>query len=157
LLGVLLTGAHLPSLRLLGSALLLGSVSYGSSVVLDAYALRAIGAAREAAYFSSAPFIGALASWLLGSELGWLEGLALMTMALGVVLLLRERHGHLHQHEELEHEHLHRHDEHHLHEHHLHEHAPGIAGEPHTHRHRHEPLVHDHVHAPDAHHRHSHH
>jgi drug/metabolite transporter (DMT)-like permease len=152
LLGVLMTGAHLPAPRLLGSALLLGSISYGCSVVLDAYALRAIGAAREAAYFSSAPFIGALASWLLGSELGWLEGLALLTMAFGVALLLRERHGHLHQHEELEHEHLHLHDEHHAHEH-----APGTPGEPHTHRHRHEPLVHDHVHAPDAHHRHSHH
>jgi drug/metabolite transporter (DMT)-like permease len=153
LLGVVLTPLATPSPSFVAGALLLGSLSYGLSVVLDAYALRLIGAAREAAYFATAPFIGACASyWLLGDALDRLDLLALLLMALGVVLLLRERHAHPHVHAALEHEHLHHHDEHHLHEH-----GPGIAaGEPHSHWHRHGELTHDHPHVPDAHHRHEH-
>ena len=125
----------------------------GVSVVLDAFALRLIGAAREAAYFATAPFVGALASvLLLGDTLRWHDGLAMLVMAVGVGFLLRERHGHQHAHDEISHEHLHEHDEHHQHEH-----QPGDpVGEPHSHPHRHAPLVHDHPHVSDAHHRHRH-
>jgi drug/metabolite transporter (DMT)-like permease len=49
-------------------ALALGSVSYGASVVLNAYALRLVGAAQEAAYFATAPFLGALAATALTGE-----------------------------------------------------------------------------------------
>lgn len=144
--------AQLPSRAVLG-ALLLGSVSYGASVVFDAYALRLVGAVREAAYFATAPFLGALlAISLLGEPLRWSDLVAMAAMALGVVLLLRERHSHLHVHEALEHEHLHAHDAHHQHEH-----AGGDpSGEPHSHRHRHAPLAHEHAHLPDLHHRHRH-
>jgi drug/metabolite transporter (DMT)-like permease len=152
-LGLIITAGALPSWGFVLGALVLGSLSYGVSVVLDAFALRLIGAAREAAYFATAPFVGALASVLvLGDPLRWHDGLAMCVMALGVVFLLRERHSHLHAHEELFHEHLHEHDEHHQHEH-----QPGDPpGEPHSHPHRHAPLVHDHPHVPDAHHRHRH-
>ena len=135
------------------AALALGSVSYGASVVLDAYALRLVGAAREAAYFATAPFLGALAAIFLTNERpGWSDGLAMAVMAAGVALLLRERHGHGHAHEALDHAHAHVHDEHHQHAH-----GPDDpAGEPHAHTHHHAPLAHDHAHTPDAHHRHRH-
>jgi drug/metabolite transporter (DMT)-like permease len=152
-LGLAVTAGPLPSWQFVLGALVLGSLSYGVSVVLDAFALRLVGAAREAAYFATAPFVGALASMvLLGDALRWHDGLAMLVMAAGVAFLLRERHGHEHAHEELMHEHLHEHDEHHQHDH-----EPGDpVGEPHSHPHRHVPLVHDHPHVPDAHHRHRH-
>jgi drug/metabolite transporter (DMT)-like permease len=132
---------------------LVGFACYGVSILLDVYALRLLGAAREAALFASAPFVGALASviilgeWLSAREVG-----ALLIMGLGVVLLVRARHAHLHTHETLEHDHLHTHDEHHRHEH-----PPGLdTSEPHSHPHRHAPLTHDHPHVSDLHHRHRH-
>jgi len=152
-LGLAVSQHAIPSARYLVLALLLGSVSYGVSVVLDAYALRLVGAAREAAYFATAPFVGAIFSLVLHREpLRLLDVAAMVSMGLGVLLLLRERHGHVHAHEALEHEHLHEHDEHHRHSHGPHD----PPGEPHTHRHRHVHLVHDHPHVPDAHHRHEH-
>jgi drug/metabolite transporter (DMT)-like permease len=142
-----------PAPKLWGAALLLGSVSYGASVVLDLYALRFVGAAREAAYFATAPFLGALLSFLLfdaAFALG--DAAALVSMALGVVLLIRERHGHFHVHEPLAHTHRHAHDAHHKHVH-----AAGEPeGEPHAHFHRHEGLAHEHEHVSDLHHRHEH-
>lgn len=146
-------GAKAPPPRLVLAAVALGCISYGVSVVLDAYALRLVGAAREAAYFATAPFFGALASVaLLREPLSGADAVAMALMAAGVVFLLRERHGHEHTHEALEHEHKHVHDEHHRHSH-----PPGVGrSEPHAHAHRHEPLVHDHPHVPDVHHRHRH-
>ncbi len=151
-LGLLIAG-RMPSLRVTMAALALGSVSYGASVVLDAYALRLVGAAREAAYFATAPFLGALAAILLtGERPGLSDGIAMAVMAAGVALLLRERHGHRHAHEALDHAHAHVHDEHHQHAH-----GPDDPpGEPHAHAHHHAPLAHDHAHTPDAHHRHRH-
>lgn len=152
-LGLWVTGAALPDPLLFMAGLALGSLSYGASIVLDAYALRFIGAAREAAYFATAPFVGALAAvvWL-GETLRVHDVIAMSVMALGVVFLLRERHSHWHEHDPLEHEHLHVHDEHHLHDH-TNRDPPG---EPHSHTHRHAALVHDHPHTPDVHHRHRH-
>lgn len=153
LLVALLLGAPLPGSGTIASALLLGCVSYGVSVVLDAYALRLVGAAREAALFATAPFVGALASVVLcGERLSVADFGAMGAMALGVSLLLREHHAHPHSHPELQHEHLHSHDAHHLHGH-----APDDPPtEPHSHAHRHAPLVHAHPHLPDLHHRHRH-
>ena len=146
-------GAGVPGAPAVALALGLGVLSYGISVVLDAYALRLHGAAREAAYFATAPFAGAaMAVPLLGESLGVAEFAAMGMMATGVVLLLRERHSHEHVHEPLEHEHLHVHDEHHPHEH-----SPDDpAGEPHAHVHRHAGVIHSHAHTPDLHHRHRH-
>ena len=145
--------ASLPDANVVLAALALGSLSYGASVVLDAYALRLIGATREAAYFATAPFLGALLSFFLFAQpLSWVDGAALLSMVIGVVLMLRERHGHLHMHALLQHEHLHSHDAHHQHTHGPHD----PPGEPHAHAHRHEPLEHEHEHAPDLHHRHDH-
>jgi drug/metabolite transporter (DMT)-like permease len=149
----LLFGGRLPGWRVAAGALLLGLLSYGASVVLDAYALRLVGAAREAAYFATAPFVGALAAtFIVGERLEPLDLVAMCSMAIGAAALLFERHGHRHEHDPIEHEHAHVHDEHHQHHH-----SPNDPmGEPHSHFHRHTPLVHDHPHLPDAHHRHRH-
>ena len=149
----LVLGAGLPPTGMLLAALGLGCLSFGASIVLDAYALRCIGAAREAAYFATSPFFGALAATLvLGERLRGIDVLAMLVMCLGMWFLLRERHGHEHVHEVMEHEHVHVHDEHHRHEH-----TPNDPpGEPHAHSHRHAALVHDHPHVPDQHHRHRH-
>lgn len=144
-------GQTLPGAGTIAAVMLIGGAGYGLSIVLDAYALRWIGAAREAAYFATAPFIGALAAVpLLGDHIGAFDLAAAAVMAVGVALLLRERHGHVHEHEALEHEHLHVHDAHHQHEH------VGPLVEPHAHPHRHAPLQHDHPHVSDLHHRHRH-
>ena len=137
----------------LAAALGLGALAYGISILLDAYALRLLGAAREAAVFATAPFAGALlAVPLLGDHWNLTDLSAAVLMAVGVVLLVADRHEHVHAHEPLEHDHRHRHDEHHQHEH-----PPGVdPAEPHSHPHRHEPLVHAHPHVSDVHHRHRH-
>jgi drug/metabolite transporter (DMT)-like permease len=146
-------GSELPGVAAVCGALAVGATGYGLSVVLDTYALRLVGAAREAAYFATAPFVGALAATvILGEALESSDVAAMTLMVLGVVALLRERHAHTHAHEPLEHDHLHVHDAHHQHAH-----GPGVSTtEPHAHAHRHAGLVHDHPHVPDAHHRHRH-
>lgn len=148
-------GHHLamPSLAGLGTALAVGCVAYGISLSLFVLSLRHLGTARTGAYFSVAPFFGAVFSiWLLDDAMTVQLAVAGVLMAIGVVLHLSERHEHEHIHERLEHEHSHGHDEHHQHEH---PHSEVVDGE-HTHAHRHEPLTHRHTHYPDAHHRHDH-
>jgi len=149
----LLLGQRVPAPRILGAALAVGAASYGVSVVLDVHALRRLGAAREAAFFATAPFVGALVAVpVLGESFGRLELAAGALMIGGVLLLLRERHSHVHTHAALEHDHLHVHDEHHQHRHD----GDGPVIEPHSHLHRHDPLTHDHPHTSDLHHRHRH-
>lgn len=152
-LGLFVLGNELPPVGAMIGALALGAASYGASVVLDAYALRLVGAAREAAYFATAPLFGVIvAIAVLDDRLRALDLVAMACMAAGAVLLVRERHAHVHTHEPIEHEHLHRHDEHHAHEH-----GPDDPpGEPHSHAHRHAPIEHEHPHVSDAHHRHEH-
>jgi drug/metabolite transporter (DMT)-like permease len=150
LAAALAAGSAIPPLRIVSGALLLGAVSYGLSLYLAIRAMRALGAAREAAYFATAPFIGAALSMAVFVHLPRMgELIAAALMAAGILLLLREQHCHTHVHAELVHDHLHVHDEHHAH----HD-AP--VPEPHSHLHRHAPLTHAHAHAPDAHHRHAH-
>jgi drug/metabolite transporter (DMT)-like permease len=146
-------GAELPEPGPLAGAALTGLFGYGVSLVLFILALRHIGAARTGAYFSTAPFVGALlAVPLLGEPVTaqLLAGGALM--ATGVWLHLSERHDHEHAHEPMAHAHRHVHDAHHRHAH-----APtDPPGESHTHWHVHARLRHKHPHFPDLHHTHSH-
>src|SRR5262249_33196319 len=82
----LLVGETLPASRELGFGMVLGFASYGLSVVFAVRSLRLLGAAREAAYFATGPFIGALvAAGLLGEHLGARELFAMGVMAAGVV------------------------------------------------------------------------
>jgi hypothetical protein len=137
----------------LAAALGLGAISYGVSILLDAYALRIVGAAREAALFATAPFAGAIvAIVVLGDTVTAATALAGLLMVVGTIGFLTDRHEHEHTHEPFEHEHRHVHDEHHQHEH-----PPGTpGGEPHAHLHLHAALTHAHPHVSDVHHRHSH-
>jgi drug/metabolite transporter (DMT)-like permease len=144
-------GERLPPGPALAGALVTGFLGYGLSIVLHLLAMRHVGAARQAAYFATAPFVGALAAVpILGERLGATELGAGVLMAVGTILLLRARHDHWHEHEALEHDHAHLHEGHHQHAH------QGAGVEPHAHPHRHAPVVHDHPHLPDAHHRHRH-
>lgn len=153
LLIALASGAGLPSAVTLLAAGVIGFLGYGVSLALFVLALRHLGAARTGAYFSLAPFVGAvLAVVMLGEAISVQLVVAGCLMAVGLWLHLSERHEHPHAHEAMEHEHRHGHDEHHRHEH-----EPGVQpGEPHTHWHRHAPLAHRHPHYPDLHHRHGH-
>ena len=146
-------GAHVPAFLTVTMAALLGFFGYGVSLTLFVLALRHIGTARTGAYFSLAPFVGALISVLILRDSLTLQFLiAAVLMGIGVWLHLTERHAHEHQHEGIEHDHRHVHDEHHQHEH-----DDGIPlDEPHSHPHRHERMVHSHHHYPDIHHRHAH-
>lgn len=70
-----------------GIALLIGFVCYGLSIVFDVYALRYLGAAREAAIFATAPFIGAAASIpILGDRPSFPLVVAALFMASGLAL-----------------------------------------------------------------------
>jgi drug/metabolite transporter (DMT)-like permease len=146
----LLGGVLLPLPASVAGAMAIGLLGYGASLVLFVLALRHLGTARTAAYFSSAPFLGAaLAVFMLGEPISAQLLVAGALMALGVYLHVSERHDHEHAHEAMEHEHRHEHDEHHRHRH-------EAATQPHSHRHRHAPLIHAHPHYPDPHHRHGH-
>jgi len=146
-------GAQLPAMLVLGPTLLVGFLGYGVSLVLFVLALRGLGSARTGAYFSTAPFLGAvIAILLLGESVSLLFWIAAALMAVGVWIHLMENHAHEHQHDPLRHSHRHSHDEHHQHEHDFE--WDGI--EPHSHVHDHAPIRHSHPHFPDIHHRHRH-
>ena len=155
LLLALLTSSPFPTLLNVGGAMLLGSVSYGLSIVLFVLALRNLGAARTSALFGSAPFIGSLLSFAIFHEVPGIRFIfSFLTMMGGVVLLVGEGHAHQHRHTPLAHEHSHRHDD----EHHEHDHAVDEipADSTHSHWHEHEETEHSHPHTPDIHHRHEH-
>jgi drug/metabolite transporter (DMT)-like permease len=81
---------HRASVSILPAALFLGFISYGLSIVLDVYALRYIGAAREAAFFAIAPFAGAVAAIPLLHELFTANDYAAGAfMAVGVAFIVR--------------------------------------------------------------------
>jgi drug/metabolite transporter (DMT)-like permease len=145
-------GVTLPRFQIASEAMVTGLFGYGISLVLFVLALRGLGAARTSAYFSTAPFVGAIAAAILGEPISptlWIAG---GLMSLGVWLHATEQHSHIHSHEAMDHEHSHIHDEHHRHEHDF----PWDGKEPHSHPHHHEPIEHAHAHFPDIHHRHAH-
>lgn len=148
----LLAGATLPALPNLAGAMVVGFFSYGVSLALFVVGLRHLGTARTGAYFSTAPFLGAVLALAMGEPVTLPLLIAGGLMALGVWLHLTEHHEHEHMHEAMEHEHEHAHDAHHQHEHPY----PVAPGTKHSHRHQHQQMTHTHAHFPDAHHRHEH-
>ncbi len=134
------------------SALVVGAVCYGFSLVLFIGSLRRLGAFRTGAFFGLAPFIGvAVALPLLGEPVRWTLGPAALLMAFGAFLIAGEKHAHSHSHRSLTHTHPHVHGD--LHHDHAH---PEVPEEPHSHEHSHPEREHAHGHWPDAHHRHGH-
>lgn len=146
-------GHKLPAAPTVLSAAAIGFCGYGLSLVLFVLALRHLGTARTGAYFSAAPFVGAVISLvLLGDVPGPVFWIAAVLMGGGIWLHLSESHSHEHEHLPMEHAHQHRHDAHHQHEHDF----DWDGTEPHAHPHVHAPLRHAHAHYPDIHHRHDH-
>lgn len=144
-------GSEVPTTSFLISAGLVGFFGYGISLVLFVVALRDLGTARTGAYFSTAPFVGAVVAIpLLGETFTVQLLVAGALMGCGVWLHLMEAHEHEHVHEAMEHKHIHTHDDHHDHHHEV------SSDGPHLHWHRHEPMRHKHPHYPNAHHRHEH-
>src|SRR5438105_7054487 len=93
-------GAAWPPLPTVAAAALVGFASYGASLALFVIGLRELGTARTGAYFSVAPFFGAvLAIAMLGEPVTGALLAAGALMAVGVALHLTERHEHLHKHE----------------------------------------------------------
>lgn len=144
-------GASVPPIAVTVFAATLGFFGIGVSLVMFIFGLRYLGTARTGAYYSLAPFIGALLAIVVLSEPVTVTlGLAGLLMGLGLWLHLSERHSHEHLHDALDHEHSHVHDDHHQHVH------DGPVVEPHSHWHSHWPMRHAHVHYPDLHHQHRH-
>lgn len=140
---------HLPAIRHIFLAAMIGFFCYGLSMVLFVSALRTLGAGRTVAYFGTSPFLGAFLSFLIFRVFpDMLFLIAAPVMAFGVMCLLLEKHEHTHIHVEMEHEHAHNHHD----EHHQHEHETDFNGV----RHKHYAIVHTHSHTPDIHHRHEH-
>jgi drug/metabolite transporter (DMT)-like permease len=153
----LVAGAQWPQFGTVAGAALLGFASYGVSLVLFVVGLRHLGTARTGAYFSVAPFFGAVLAIVLLNEPVTLQLVAAgLLMAFGVGLHLTERHEHGHTHDATAHLHEHEHaadgDVHHDHEHD----GTVAPGTRHAHSHLHAPITHAHHHYPDAHHRHPH-
>jgi drug/metabolite transporter (DMT)-like permease len=144
-------GDRLPAASFIAAGAVVGFLGIGVSLVMFMLGLRHLGAARTGAYFSLAPFVGAvLAIGLLHEPLTVKLLIAGGLMAAGLWVHLAERHEHEHVHEEIEHDHVHTHDAHHDHVH------EGRVTEPHSHLHRHRPIRHKHPHYPDLHHPHKH-
>lgn len=151
-------GLPLPALPVAALIAVVGFGGYGLSLVLFVLALRHLGAARTGAYFSAAPFAGAvMAIVLLGEAPNLTFWIAAALMAFGIGLHLTERHLHRHAHEPLRHAHEHRHDAHHQHAHDADSNWIADGGQKsHSHEHEHVPLTHTHKHFPDIHHQHRH-
>jgi drug/metabolite transporter (DMT)-like permease len=146
-------GSKLPSIQVSVTAAMIGLFGYGISLTLFIKSLRLLGTARTGAYFSTAPFAGAVLSLVfLHEQISINLVIAGALMSLGVMLHLTEKHDHEHEHPAAEHEHLHIHDEHHAHSH-----APEfLDSEPHSHPHSHSQIKHSHPHFPDEEHGHAH-
>ena len=148
----ILLGSIWPPLPNVLGAMMVGLMAYGISLALFVVALRNLGTARTGAYFSVAPFFGALLAIVLGESLTLPLMIAGALMTVGVYLHFTEHHAHEHTHEAMEHEHAHVHDEHHQHTHDF----QWDGQEPHRHVHAHTGIKHAHAHFPDMHHRHTH-
>jgi drug/metabolite transporter (DMT)-like permease len=153
LLIALALGNPFPRLGSILLALLLGFLSYGLSIFLFVHAMRGLGAGRTSTLFGTAPLAGILLSIIIYRENPGIFFLfALLIMASGAYILIKEDHSHEHLHAEFVHDHRHAH----LDGHHVHEHAASSANQAHSHVHTHGSVKHTHDHAPDLHHRHSH-
>jgi drug/metabolite transporter (DMT)-like permease len=145
-------GSTLPSFLNLVGAMTVGFFAYGVSLALFVIGLRHLGTARTGAYYSVAPFFGAILAIALGEPVTTPLIITGVLMSVGILLHLSENHVHMHEHTEMEHEHEHSHDEHHQH---THETIPEMSLK-HTHKHLHKAMKHSHRHYPDMHHQHSH-
>ena len=98
-----MTGERMPEWSYALSAMLLGFVAYGLSIFFYVRAQNIIGAAKTSAYYSAAPFIGVLLSFImLDEKISGTYILALAIMILGTILVVMDTlllsHSHKHAH-----------------------------------------------------------
>ena len=151
-LGLIISGAGGIGGWTIVGAVVIGALGYGASITLWVRGAQQLGAARGQVIFATAPFVGALLSWIVLSDaIEPVQLVAMAVAAVGVGLSLRSAHVHQHAHEATLHTHEHDHDD----GHHDHVHADGFVGR-HSHLHEHHEREHAHLHVPDLHHRHVH-
>lgn len=147
----LCTNEQLPSILWILAAMILGFVAYGLSINFYIQAQKDLGAAKTSAYYSIAPFLGVIFSFLLFAEAPDMQFfIGLGIMAIATVLMVKDTITLQHDHE---HEHCHTHPHSHgsvthTHEHshlHAHNHIHGQDENAHGHDHGDEiPHIHDH-------------
>ncbi len=144
----------IPSFEFIIYAIILGSVSYGLSIVLYIISAQKLGAIRSQIIFSSAPFFGVFFSMIFLSEsISIIQILSFVLFTISIIFFMFEKHEHYHHHHKTEHIHFHRHDDLH-HDHHNPHDKEKISY--HEHLHLHDENEHAHPHWPDIHHRHKH-
>jgi drug/metabolite transporter (DMT)-like permease len=142
-----------PGLGNIISALAVGAISYGFSILLYITGAQKLGATRSQILFATSPFFGLIIAWfVLRESVDIFQIIAALIMAAGLFVLFTGRHLHLHYHEPKTHVHEHSHDD----LHHGHPHNDLDKGVHHVHEHTHDSLEHAHHHEPDLHHRHGH-
>lgn len=144
-------GAIWPPLPTIALTMIVGFLAYGVSLTLFVISLRHLGTTRTGAYFSVAPFFGAVLAVAIGEPVTFPLLIAGVLMLLGIWMHLTERHEHEHVHEVLDHEHEFLSDEYHHNIHHL-----LTSPKEGINYHQHIEFKHSHPHFPDVHHRHNH-
>lgn len=118
---------NLPAIQWILCTLLLGFVAYGLSIHFYIMAQKNLGAAKTSAYYSVAPFLGVVFSFLFLSERPGIQFYAaLVIMIISTYLMVKDtialQHTHEHAHGDIVHTHIHTHDndsENHNHKHNL--------------------------------------
>ncbi len=153
-IGLIISGGSL-ILKYIPIAILIGIFSYGISIVLYVSSAQNLGATRSQILFSSAPFWGVFAAFIiLGESFNYIVIISFVLLVLGIIFTTLSNHYHMHHHSILVHQHFHRHDDnHHNHQHSGLDNGADVA---HSHLHTHNEMYHIHNHYPDLHHRHDH-
>lgn len=97
----LILGESFPGLKFVLPAMALGFVAYGLSIFAYIRAQKILGAAKTSAYYATAPFIGALLSFVLLHEAlaaGYVVALLVMTVGTAFVVYDTLVHSHSHEH-----------------------------------------------------------
>lgn len=128
---------------------LVGTLSYGLSLILLIISFSKIGVSKSSVLFNSYPFLAFLISIIfLNESFTMIEILSLILFALGIKIITSKKHKHFHSHL-VSHSHFHLHDEHHQHHH-----SPIDLSKAHFHYHTHNIKMHFHEHYDDIHHKH---
>lgn len=119
-------GESMPQIQWILGAMALGFVSYGLSINFYIKAQKNLGAAKTSAYYSTAPFISVIFSFIIfGRVPGVRFFIALGIMIISTIIMVRDN-------VELQHSHVH----HHIHSH-IHSHGNMVHCHPHDHAHEH--------------------
>lgn len=152
--GLIIVPAPPFDVALLGTALGIGALAYGVSILLYVAGAQQLGATRSQLIFSTAPAWGIGLAWVaLGEPVHATQLVAAGLMVIAIWVWQSEEHAHLHSHVTTAHTHWHSHDDRH------HDHSHGGREETetwHSHLHEHAASKHEHTHRPDLHHRHDH-